>query len=243
MRKVIITGASSGIGKAIAKTFSERGWASLLIARNEKRLKQLASKLKNCEILVCDLSDPQAIENNRDQILWTPVDALINNAGIFRPQMVDQDTDTTWEQHFQSNLMSAVRMNRVCWDSLQKQKGCVLNISSTLGIRPVANTSSYSALKAAMNNWTLGLAIEGAPLGLRANAICPGIVDTPIHSYIGSEDAEDKKTYAAMQKAQPLGRTGKPQDIAATAYHLCQPEAEWMTGSIINIDGGILLNS
>jgi NAD(P)-dependent dehydrogenase (short-subunit alcohol dehydrogenase family) len=243
MKTAIITGASSGIGKQIARQFSQGGWATILIARRQDQLEALAQELENAEVLPCDLSDSQCIEALKETLSNQSVDALINNAGIFIPQSVDEDSDETWEKHFQVNLMSAVRLTRICWPQLKESKGCVLNISSTLGIRPIANTGAYSALKAAMNNWTLSLAIEGAPHAIRANAICPGIVDTPIHSYVGSEKPEDQEIYQAVQKAQPLGRTGKPEDIAVSAFHFCQPHSEWITGSVLNIDGGILLNS
>ncbi len=243
MKNVVVTGASSGIGKAISQIFSNNGWSVTLMARNQERLQDLNKELPNSRILVCDLADPQSIAKIQDELSTQTVDALINNAGIFIPQSMDDDSDAVWDQQLETNLLGAIRLTRVCWPQLKKQKGCVLNISSTLGIRPIANTAAYSASKAAMNNWTLSLAIEGAAYGVRANALCPGIVDTPIHSYVGSERPEDKTTYQQVQAAQPLGRTGRPEDIAFTAYQFCQPEAQWMTGAILNIDGGILLNS
>ena len=94
-----------------------------------------------------------------------------------------------------------------------------------------------------MSNWTQALALEGAPLGIRANAICPGIIDTPIHSYVDSPKPEDQELYQSMQKAQPLGRTGKVTDIAPMAYQLVSKDSQWITGTLLNIDGGILLNS
>jgi NAD(P)-dependent dehydrogenase (short-subunit alcohol dehydrogenase family) len=243
MLSVIITGASSGIGQSLARTFSDRGWTTLLVARNEERLRQVSGELPNSTYRVCDLGEPQEIQALKEDLENRQVDALINNAGVYQPQAIDDHSDAPWEQQLQTNLMGAVRLTRLCWPALQRQKGCILNISSTLGIRPIPGTAAYSASKAAMNNWTLSLALEGAPHGIRANAICPGIVDTPIHSYVGSDRPEDQKIYQQVQGLQPLGRTGRPEDIASMAYHFCQPEAQWMTGSILNIDGGMLLNS
>lgn len=139
--------------------------------------------------------------------------------------------------------MSAVRLTSALWPQMKESKGSIVNISSTLGIRPIANTAAYSALKAAMNNWTLSLALQGAQDGIKANAICPGIIDTPIHSFHAKETAQQKALFAQAQKAQPLGRTGTPEDIAPMCFQLCQQESSWITGSILNIDGGILLNS
>ena len=243
MKTIVISGASSGIGHSMVELFSKKGWNVIMVARNQERLQKIKDSQSNTDFFVCDLSQPQQVLGLKEKLKDIKVDALINNAGIFKPQSVADDQDETWEVHFQSNMMSAVRLTRALWEQLKDSKGCILNISSTLGIRPIANTSAYSALKAAMNNWTLGLAIEGANFGVRANAICPGIVDTPIHSYHQSQDPKDQEIYQQVQKAQPLGRTGKPQDIAHMALQMCDPTSEWMTGSIINIDGGILLNS
>ena len=114
------------------------------------------------------------------------ITALINNAGVYKPANFDKDDDSVWEIHFNANLMSAVRLTRFLWPTLKENKAHIVNISSTLAIRPIANTVAYSAIKAAMNNWTLSLAIEGGPFGVTANCICPGLVDTPIHGFHGS---------------------------------------------------------
>lgn len=243
MKNIVISGASSGIGSEIVRYFSEKGWSIFMVARNQEKLEQLTKECKNTKALVCDLTDPTSIKSLQDKIKGSSIDALINNAGIFQPCSLDEDHDEVWENHFQSNLMSAVRLTRSLWPQLKSSKGVVLNISSTLAMRPIPNTAAYSALKAAMSNWTQALALEGAPLGIRANAICPGIIDTPIHSYVGSENSKDQELYKAMQKAQPLGRTGKVTDIAPMAYQLVSEESQWITGALLNIDGGILLNS
>ncbi|MCJ8276372.1 MAG: SDR family oxidoreductase [Bdellovibrionales bacterium] len=245
MNTVIITGASSGIGRSIAQNFSEKGWKTLLVARNEERLKDLKSSLPNSEYFICDLSDQDQLKNLAKDLqpYFKDLKALVNNAGIYRPESIDNDNDQVWTQHFETNLMSAVRMTRVVWPTLKQNKGSILNISSTLAIRPIANAAAYSALKSAMNNWTLSLAIEGAPHGVKANAICPGLVDTPIHGFHNNEAEDMKNLKNDLQGIQPLGRMGQPQDIAATAVHMCGEDSSWTTGTILNIDGGILLNS
>lgn len=243
MKNIIISGASSGIGAEIARYFAKNKWNLFLIARNEEKLKSLGLDFENITLLPCDLTDKSSIQDLKNQIEGTEFHALINNAGIYQPTSLDDDNDEVWQNHFESNLMSAVRLTRLVWPSLKKNKGCVLNISSTLAIRPIPNTAAYSALKAAMSNWTLSLALEGAPHGVRANSICPGIIDTPIHSYFESTSNADQELYQMLQKAQPLGRTGKVSDIAPMAYQLCSDDSAWITGTSLNIDGGILLNS
>ena len=243
MKNAVITGASSGIGASLVEKFSRDGWSVTMIARNEEKLKKLESQFHNCKAIVCDLTDTEQVRLACEKINELPVHALINNAGIYQPQSIDEDSDQTWEYHLNGNLMSAVRLTRGLWANLKTSGASILNISSTLGIRPIANTSAYSASKAAMNNWTLSLALEGAPLGVRANAICPGIIDTPIHSYFDSAKPEDKQLHAQLQLAQPLGRTGRVDDISGMALNLCSESSQWITGVLLNIDGGILLNS
>lgn len=245
MDAVIITGASSGIGEQLAREFHNQGWFVHMVARRKDRLDLLQTELKNSKAWPCDLTQVEQISNFRDSMeeSCSNLKALVNNAGVFSPQSLDDDEDETWQYHFECNLMSAVRLTRSFWKVLKKNQSAILNISSTLGVRPIANTAAYSALKSAMNNWTQSLALEGAPHGLRANAICPGIIDTPIHSYYQSDRPEDQQTYSAVQKAQPLGRTGRPADIAPMAVELCSQHSSWLTGNIISIDGGILLNS
>ncbi len=245
MKTVLISGASSGIGQELAQHFHQAGWFVFMVARRKERLQALKDKLPHSDFQVCDLTQTEDIQKLSQSIekLRYPIAALINNAGVYQPKSLEEDDDEVWDQHYQCNLMSAVRLTRQFWPLLKANKGVILNISSTLAIRPILNTAAYSALKAAMNNWTLSLAIEGAPHGLRANAICPGIIETPIHNFFESTDPKDLETYKSLQKLQPLGRTGKPQDIAPMALELCSPHSAWITGNIVQIDGGILLNS
>jgi len=243
--KVVITGASSGIGESLVQYFYERDWSVVMIARDSKKLKAISDQFKGTTWISCDLSMASEIKILKNQLLSDdhPTCALVNNAGLYRPVSITDETDEHWDIHFQNNLMSAVRITRLLWNELKLTQGSIVNISSTLALRPIAGTAAYSALKSAMNNWTLSLALEGAPFQVKANAIAPGIIDTPIHSYFGSDAPKDLKLYNQLQKAQPLGRTGKPNDISAMTYQLCQKESQWITGTIINIDGGILLNS
>ena len=244
-KTVVVTGASSGIGEEIARTFSQKGWRVLLIARNTKKLEELSQSLENpSRVLSCDLSDTQSIEQIKSELLKEDISALINNAGIYRPSSIDEDSDGPWLEQFETNLMSAVRLTRILWAPFKKRgSGSIVNISSTLALRPIPNTASYSASKAAMNNWTQTLAIEGAPHNIRANAICPGIVDTPIHHFHKSTQPEHMEWKETAQSLQPLGRIGQPEDIAPMVYQLCDDSSSWITGTLLNVDGGILLNS
>jgi NAD(P)-dependent dehydrogenase (short-subunit alcohol dehydrogenase family) len=246
MKDVLITGASSGIGAAIAREFSSKGWKVHLFARNTARLNEVRSTLKNpSEIYTVDLSDAQAVVNAVKELHErnANISVLINNAGIYRPAAFDKEAADNWDWHFATNLFAPVRLTRLLWPQLVKNKGCVTNVSSTLGLRPIANTGAYSASKAALDNWTQTLALEGGPLGVRANAISPGLVDTPIHGFHKSEKEPLKKLRETLQTLQPLGRMGEPEDIARAVYFVSSAEASWMTGAIVPVDGGVTLTT
>ena len=240
---MIVTGASSGIGAEITRQALAQGWQVVGIARNQEKLDTIAKESADFIALPTDLSDRTSIENCLKTLSNYSISALVNNAGIYRPAPIEESHDEIWEAHFHSNLMSAVRLTQGLWQNLKANKGAIVNISSTLAIRPIANTSAYSALKAAMNTWSLSLALEGAADGVRCNCICPGIVDTPIHGFHGSESKDNRELFEMLQKAQPMGRTGRVQDIAPMVLQFCSADSSWVTGTIVPVDGGILLNS
>lgn len=241
---VIVTGAGSGIGSAISKELSDYGFTPILTGRTESKLVSLKNELKEDSlILPLDLAKDSSGEKAKEflnEIEDGKLVGLINNAGIYRPQRLDENEMSVWKTQFQTNLFGAVHLTSCLLPLLKDSKGSIVNISSTLGIRPIESTAAYSASKAAMNNWTHALAIELAPWGVRANVICPGIVETPIHSFYGDVDVELRSQLDSMQ---PLGRIGQPQDIAPLARLLVSDDSSWITGGVYNIDGGILLKS
>lgn len=242
MQKVaVITGAGSGIGESIALGLARENFKIILLGRNVEKLKEVSKKTENSLFLSCDLSDPKSVQLTTQEIVkkFPDIDTLVNNAGVIQRETFLDSSEESWFDQFNINLFGAVRITRGLWPLLKKNGGSIVNIASTLGLRPIAATSAYSASKAAMVNWTQCLALEGAVEKIRVNCICPGLVDTPIHSYWGKEDPESKAARASFDKAQPLGRMGKPQDIADAVKYVVG--ADWMTGSVLTIDGGISL--
>ena len=240
---VIVTGASSGIGAEIAREFSRNNYYVFLFGRSEQKLKDVQ---KTCvgptEVLAFDLRNIGSFEKQILKALENkpPLEVLINNAGIYHQQEFSQTSDAAWEDQFAVNLMGPIRLARLLWPLFVKnKKGNILNISSTLGLKPAPETSAYSAIKAALNNWTLTLAQEGGTLNIRANAICPGIVDTPIHSFHALEEIAKNKVLQNLSSLQLLSSIGKPIHIAKAAYFLASDDSAWTTGSILSVDGGI----
>ncbi len=245
----IISGASSGLGAQIAQKFSSEGYAVLLLGRDLKKL-QMVQKLcfkkqkkkPLIEVLAFNLIDLAAHAKSLQKILeeqLPPVKILVNNAGIFKRENFATGSLKTWQEQFQINLFSAVELTQLVWPQLKKNQGSIVNIASTLGLKPTSGTGAYSASKAAMINWTLNLAQEGGAEGIRANCICPGIVDTPIQSFHSLNKIEKNKVTEQIKKLQLLQQIGQPQHIAEAAYFLGSDLSNWTTGAILNVDGGI----
>ena len=240
---VIVTGASSGIGAEIAREFSKHGYFVVLLGRSLEKLLAVQKTLSGkSSFLAFDLKD---LNDHADKLLKTfenipPVEILINNAGVYSQSSFSKTTPETWIEQFTINLLGPVQLTQLLWPIFTKnKKGSILNISSSLGIKPAPNTSAYSAIKAAMNNWTITLAQEGAAYNIRANVICPGIVDTPIHGFHAMDTAEKTKVTTQLAKLQMLNFIGEPSDIAKASYFLASDESKWTTASVLSVDGGI----
>ncbi|HEX4924125.1 MAG TPA: SDR family oxidoreductase [Bdellovibrionales bacterium] len=229
---VAITGASSGIGASVARGLSERGYTPLLIARRKPALESVAQSLKGTSIIVDgDVNDSSLDAKVLAALNGRPLAGLVNNAGRYDRGAFETFSEADWARAFQTNLFSAARLTKSLLSSLSSHGGAIVNVSSTLGLRPVPQTSIYAATKAAMNNWTQALALELAPK-VRVNCVCPGITDTPLHGF-----SEEQKRQLAQ--AQPLGRIGTPDEVAEAIIFLL--ESKWTTGAILAVDGGISL--
>jgi NAD(P)-dependent dehydrogenase (short-subunit alcohol dehydrogenase family) len=239
---VVVTGASSGIGRATAIEFAKQGYALVLVGRNEDRLQETAKLCQGSghRLLSLDMSEPSQLAKLSSTILQElqSVHCLVNNAGIF--QMHDADvTDTgLWSKMFQVNLFAAVELTNFLLPKMRKGSS-IINVASTLGVRPIAGAAAYNASKAAMINWTQTLALHLAPRGIRVNVVSPGIVDTPIHSFHASPDRE--QILPQVQSRSPLGRIGAAHEIAQNICFLAGSASAWTTGANLVVDGGINL--
>lgn len=243
-KAALITGASSGIGAATAIEFAKNGYFVYLMGRNRERLSEVALQCQSgASLLACDITDCKAVDKRLHEMTSIKVhrvEVLVNSAGIFERHNIEQGSDEIWQRQFETNLLAPVRITRSLFPYFKSQGGgSIVNVSSTLGLRTQGPTSSYSAAKAAMINWTCSLAQEGGPFQIRANCVCPGIIDTPIHSFHSLDTSEKKITMEKMAKLQPLGRIGSPEDIARAIYFLGGENSSWTTGAILPVDGGI----
>ena len=257
-KSVVITGASSGIGRECAKLFAKHDYFVFLCGRNTDRLNVVANEIENknlannnsalnSQIVVSDISNQESIIHSTREILKAIEDnklglsTLINCAGIFTRKPFEASQFTDWTLFMNTNVIGPAELTRILIPQLIKSKGSIVNVSSTLGVKPGADMSIYCATKAALNSWTQSLAIELGSAHVRVNAVCPGIVDTPIHDFHFLENSQKEKVLLNLNQLQPLGRIGKPEDIAKSIYFLASEESAWTTGALLNVDGGINL--
>ena len=244
-KSVLITGAGSGIGEATAHIFAQNQYHIFLLGRNPEKLQKVHAQIPDSTVVICDITDPDQVTKQIPPILSSSnfdLQVLINNAGIFTRHSFEEGREELWMEQWTTNMLGPVRLTRMVFPYFrQKKKGSIVNISSTLGLKTIEGTSAYSACKAAMINWTASLALEGAAHGIRANCVCPGIVDTPIHDFHSLPAEQKKKSLEAMNSLQPLGRVGTPDEIAYSLFFLGSDFSSWTTGSVLSVDGGINL--
>lgn len=243
---VVITGASSGIGEATAYKFASEGFDLLLIGRSSEKLAKVKTQAQarninvKIETLSMDLKhfDPSKLTEKLTHLSAPTI--LVNNAGVYTQNRPDDTHIDVWKEMFDVNVFGSVKITQTLWSIFKEnKKGSIVNVASTLGIKPTPGTSAYSASKAAMVNWTLSLAQEGGEFGIRANAICPGIVETPIHDFYSAPAVAKDKIYAGITALQLLKKMGRPEYIAESIFFFGSEQSTWTTGAIHNIDGGI----
>ncbi|HIH14350.1 MAG TPA: SDR family NAD(P)-dependent oxidoreductase [Candidatus Nanoarchaeia archaeon] len=224
-KTALITGGSSGIGKAIARAFIEKGAKVIIFGINKPDY--------NCEFYHVDVSKEEQIKKALNNI--KSLDIVINNAGIFKGKLVEKTTAEELNEVLDIDFKGAFL---VCKHSIPKlnKGGCIINISSILGIAPRAEASVYSASKAAVISLTKALALELANKSIRVNSIAPGIIDTPIWEKFAGSKEEGDKDMKESSSHHPLKRAGKPEEIAHAAIFLA--ENEFTTGIILPVDGG-----
>jgi len=248
-KKAVITGGSEGIGFGIAKAFARTGADLLLIARDAEKLGKASAELisygVNVKTLSADLSDPSAFEKISGQILseWNEIDILVNNAGIARFNVFSEVSESEFDLQLNLNVKAPYLLTQRLLPALERVKGCIINISSYFARRmlPGRPSTVYSLTKGAINSFTKALAYELGTKGVRVNAIAPGTVNTPLVQKNISRLSEEERGgfQEAIKTIYPLGRIGEPDDLGGIAVYLASDEAKWVTGSIMNIDGGL----
>lgn len=235
-RIAVVTGASRGIGQAIAKALLEAGYFVVGSATSESGVENIKATLgEQGTAFVLNLSDAESCKNFMDQVLELgPIAVLVNNAGITQDNLLMRMKDEQWQSVIDTNLSGAFRLTKTAVKGMMKQRwGRIINISSVVGAMGNPGQANYCATKAGIEGFTRSLAYELGSRGITSNAVAPGYVATDMTDEL-TDDQKD-----AMLKNIPLDRMGQPEDIAAAVAFLAGENAAYITGQVIHVNGGL----
>jgi NAD(P)-dependent dehydrogenase (short-subunit alcohol dehydrogenase family) len=238
-RLAIVTGGGSGIGLAIAEKFIANDIQTVIIGRNEEKLKVAKEKLGNlCYPMICDVSNLSSIPLMVSTIIkqFGQIDILVNNAGINMKKDFTEVTDEEFQSIITTNLCSVFSLSReVVKHMLLKGSGSIINISSMAAQYGIPRVIAYSASKTAVDGMTRAMAVELSPKGIRINAIAPGFIETDMTAKALNTDPERKQKVFGRT---PMGYMGQPSDIGDAALFLASDASKYITGVILPVDGG-----
>jgi 3-oxoacyl-[acyl-carrier protein] reductase len=238
-RIALITGASGGLGGAIARALHAQGASVALTGTRSDALEALAAELAvRAHAAPCDLSDTAAAEALIPALesALGPIDILINNAGMTRDNLLIRMKDTEWDSVLAINLTAAFRLSRATLKGMLKRRfGRIINMTSVVGIQGNAGQGNYAAAKAGMIGMSKALAAEVATRGITVNCIAPGFIDSPMTR------ALDQKQRDAILASIPMGRPGSDKEIGAATVYLASSEAAYVTGQTLHVNGGMAM--
>ena len=236
-KHALVTGGASGIGEATCKELARAGAAVIVADLNLEKAQLLASSLPGARATHVDVTKRESIDTVAGQL--DQLDILVNNAGIAHVGDIQHVEPDDFDHLMEVNVKSVYLVTRAMLSLLLKSRGSIVNIGSVAGLVGIKQRFAYCTTKGAVLAMTRQLAVE-YPKELRVNCICPGTVQTPfVEGYLEKYHAHEKeKIRAELNARQPMGRLGKPEEIASMVRYVCSDEAEFMTGSLLPIDGG-----
>ena len=240
-KTALVTGATGGIGGAIARAVHKQGAIVAISGRQQDKLEKLAAELgSNAHVLPCDLADKAQVAGLVDQAVAKlgRLDILINNAGLTKDNLFMVMKDEQWDDVIAVNLTSTFMLMRAAARSMMRAKsgyGRIVNISSVSGIIGNPGQGNYAASKAGMMGMSKSLAREVASRGITVNCIAPGFISTPM------TDALNEKQVAAIREAIPAQKFGTPEDVANACVYLASVEAAYVTGQTLHVNGGMVM--
>ncbi|MGA2204892.1 MAG: 3-oxoacyl-[acyl-carrier-protein] reductase [Terriglobales bacterium] len=243
-RVALVTGASQGIGHACALALAREGASVAVAARNRQKLEELVAEIAaagakaSAFVVVMDVSDEEQVKSGIKSALaqFGKIDILVNNAGITRDQLVMRMKRADWDAVLTTNLTSAyLCIQQVIGSMLKQRWGRIVNITSVFGQMGQAGQANYAASKAGLIGLTMAMAREVASRNITCNAVAPGFIESSMTAVLSEEFKQN------AVKAIPLGRVGLPEDIASAVCFLASEEASYITGHVLNVNGGMLM--
>ena len=237
-KTAIITGGGTGIGLATASAFCQEGAKVILFGRRKEKLEKAVEKLGGSAIIVQgDMTNNNDLDKLINETLhnFKKIDILVNNAGLFNGSPLHEISDSQWDEIMDINIRSVFQLTRRVLPTMLSQKyGSIIHISSILGLIAVPQVAAYNVSKGALNQFSRSIAVEYGSSGIRSNSICPGLIATDMTADL-MKDADLMKEWS---KEYPIGRFGKPEDVANACLYLASDESSFVTGVTLPVDGG-----
>jgi 3-oxoacyl-[acyl-carrier protein] reductase len=241
-RVALVTGASQGIGHACALALAREGATVAVAARNQQKLDELVAQITaaggKASAFVIDVADEEKVKSGIKSALaqFGKIDILVNNAGITRDQLVMRMKRADWDAVLNTNLTSAyLCIQQVIGSMLKQRWGRIINVTSVFGQMGQAGQANYAASKAGLIGLTMAMAREVASRNITCNAVAPGFIETSMTAALSDEFK------LSAVKTIPLGRVGAPTDVASAVCFLASEEASYITGHVLNVNGGLLM--
>jgi len=241
-RVALVTGASQGIGHACAKALAREGATVAVAARNQQKLDELVAQITatggKASAFAIDVADEEQVKSGIKSALaqFGKIDILVNNAGVTRDQLVMRMKRADWDTVLNTNLTSAyLCIQQVIGSMLKQRWGRIINITSVFGQMGQAGQANYAASKAGLIGLTMAMAREVASRNITCNAVAPGFIETSMTAALSEEFRQN------AVKSIPLGRVGAPNDVASAVCFLASDEASYITGHVLNVNGGLLM--
>ena len=245
-KTAIITGGGTGIGKATANLFAENGANVVITGRRTSKLEEVVSDAQSkghvIDHFTCDVSDEDNCKATVEYTIekYGQIDILFNNAGVLYPGTTHETDTELWDKIFKTNVNGTYFMSKhTIPHMLERKYGAIVNNSSVGGLKALPGYAAYIASKGAITQLTRSMALEYADKGIRVNAVCPGVIETPMVTEGIFERLEDKtQAEQFMVSLHPIGRLGQPEEIAHSVLFLVDDNIGFMTGNMLSVDGG-----
>jgi NAD(P)-dependent dehydrogenase (short-subunit alcohol dehydrogenase family) len=243
-RVALVTGATSGIGRAAALRFAEAGARVALVGRNREALRGVASEIVGRDAEALEINANVTVEADAERAVneavgrFSRLDVLVNAAGILSNGTIETTTLAAWDEMLNVNLRAVFQLMQLAVPHLEATRGNIVNVSSVTGLRAFPGVLAYCVSKAGLDQLTRCAALELAAKGVRVNAVNPGVVRTEVHRRGGMSEENYTAFLEHSKKTHPLGRVGEAREVAELIFFLASERAAWITGATYSIDGG-----